>query len=254
MDVQGVRAAYRRYARHYDLYFGRVFHQGRKVAIEQMGIRPGEHVLEVGVGTGLALPEYPKGVRVTGTDLSPHMIERAQSRVDDMDLPDVTLLEMDASAMDFADGSFDHVVAMYVLSVAPEPERMISEMRRVCKPGGRLCIVNHFRSRNPVVGGVERAMAPLSKLLGFRPDFALDEFVARNQLDVIEILPVNLFGYWTLLTAGREPAAEGAASGAAALEQRARRNKKHLRKRRLNRGRTTSETQTGRIMDDHRGP
>lgn len=205
MDVQGVRAAYRRYARHYDLYFGKIFHQGRKIAIEQMGIRPGEHVLEVGVGTGLSLPEYPDGVRVTGIDLSPEMILHAQARVDDLELPDVTLKEMDASAMDFADASFDHVVAMYVLSVAPEPERVISEMRRVCKPGGKLYVVNHFRHSNMLVAGFERAISPLSRLLGFRPDFDLETFVGRNRLDVIDARSVNLFGYWTLLTAHRDP-------------------------------------------------
>ncbi|MCC5887682.1 MAG: methyltransferase domain-containing protein [Gammaproteobacteria bacterium] len=212
MDVQGVRAVYRRYARHYDRYFGKVFHQGRKLAIDQMGILPGQHVLEVGVGTGLSLPEYPQGVRVTGIDLSPEMIEGAQARVDALGLADVALHEMDASAMDFPDASFDHVVAMYVLSVAPEPERVIAEMRRVCKPGGRLYIVNHFRHANLLISGLERAMAPLSQLLGFRPDFALDEFIARNDLDVIEALPVNLFGYWTLLTAAREPADDVMAS------------------------------------------
>jgi len=208
MDVQGVRAVYRRYARHYDLYFGKVFHQGRKLAIEQMGILPGQHVLEVGVGTGLSLPEYPEGVRVTGIDLSPEMIEGATARVEALGIPGVDLHEMDASAMDFPDASFDHVVAMYVLSVAPEPERVIAEMRRVCKPGGRLYIVNHFRHSNLLISGLERAMAPLSRLLGFRPDFALDEFIARNDLDVVETQPVNLFGYWTLLTAAREPAAD----------------------------------------------
>lgn len=207
MDVQGVRDAYRRYARHYDRYFGKIFHQGRKLAIEQMGICAGEHVLEVGVGTGLSLPEYPAGVRVTGIDLSPEMIACASAKVTTLGLSDVVLHEMDASNMDFADNSFDHVVAMYVLSVAPEPERVIAEMRRVCKPGGRLYIVNHFRHSNPLISGCERAMAPLSKLLGFRPDFALDEFVERNDLDVIDTHPVNLFGYWTLLTAAREPAA-----------------------------------------------
>lgn len=208
MDVRSVRNVYRRYARHYDFYFGKVFHQGRKLAIEQMGIEPGQHVLEVGVGTGLSLPEYPSGVRVTGIDLSPEMIEGATARVEALGITDVELQEMDASAMNFPDASFDHVVAMYVLSVAPEPERVIAEMRRVCKPGGRLYIVNHFRHANLLVSGFERAMAPLSRLVGFRPDFALDEFVACNDLDVIEAQPVNLFGYWTLLTAARDPVEE----------------------------------------------
>ena len=205
MDIQGVRDAYRRYARHYDRYFGAIFHPGRKMAIEQMGIRPGDRVLEVGVGTGLSLPEYPEGVRVTGIDVSPEMIEQARSRVDREELPDVTLSEMDAEHMDFADGCFDHVVAMYVLSVAPNPRRVVDEMRRVCAPDGDLFIVNHFRHDNPFIGTAERLLAPLSNLVGFRPDFALDEFVDQTDLDVLETRPVNLFGYWTLLRASREP-------------------------------------------------
>lgn len=205
MDIQGVRDAYRRYARHYDRCFGAVFHQGRKLAIERMGIRSGDHVLEVGVGTGLSLPEYPEGVQVTGIDVSPDMIEVARERVDQLGLDNVTLSEMDAEHMNFADGEFDHVVAMYVLSVAPYPERVVEEMRRVCKPGGDLFIVNHFRHHNPLIGGAEKMLAPLSRLVGFRPDFGLDEFVEQTDLQVLDTHPVNLFGYWTLLRAARTP-------------------------------------------------
>ncbi len=217
MDVQGVRAAYRRYARHYDFYFGRVFHQGRKRAIEQMTIQPGQRILEVGVGTGLSLPEYPKGVQVTGIDLSPEMIAGARARVEEMGLQDMELAEMDASAMTFPDQHFDHVVAMYVLSVAPEPEKVIAEMRRVCRPGGCLYIVNHFRHRNALISGFEKAMSPLSRLLGFRPDFSLEEFVERNQLDVLETSAVNAFGYWTLLKAARDPRSDQQMDPAAAV-------------------------------------
>ncbi len=212
MDTQGVRDAYRRYARHYDLCFGAIFHPGRKLAIEQMGIKPGESVLEVGVGTGLSIPEYPEGVHVTGIDVSTDMIEIAQERVERLELPNVSLMEMDAENMDFGDGQFDHVVAMYVLSVAPYPDRVINEMRRVCSKQGDLFIVNHFRHRNPVISGAEKMIAPLSKLVGFRPDFAMDEFVDQTDLDVIDTKPVNLFGYWTLLRASCEPRSASAAA------------------------------------------
>lgn len=214
MDIRGVRDAYRRYARHYDRYFGAIFHPGRKMAIEQMGIRPGEHVLEVGIGTGLSLPEYPDGVDVTGIDVSPEMIEQAYGRIDGERQGKVKLAEMDAESMDFDDASFDHVVAMYVLSVAPNPRRVVDEMRRVCRPGGNLYIVNHFRHGNPVIGTAERLLAPLSNLVGFRPDFALDEFVSQTDLDVLETKPVNLFGYWTLLRASRAPRSERNAEAA----------------------------------------
>ena len=212
MDTQGVRDAYRRYAKHYDLCFGAIFHPGRKMAIEQMGIQPGDRVLEVGVGTGLSIPEYPEGVHVTGIDVSSEMIGIAQDRVDRLELPNVSLMEMDAENMDFADGQFDHVVAMYVLSVAPYPDRVVDEMRRVCADAGDLFIVNHFRHRNPLLGTLEKMLAPLSNLVGFRPDFALDEFVDQTDLSVIESHPVNLFGYWTLLRASQQPRSAAAAA------------------------------------------
>ena len=96
---------------------------------------------------------------------------------------------------------FDKVVAMYVVSVAPHPARLVSEMRRVCRPGGELFIVNHFQHANPVVGGLERLFAPLSRLMGFHPDFSLEDFLHETGLDVAERIPVNVLGYWTLLRA-----------------------------------------------------
>ena len=108
---------------------------------------------------------------------------------------------MDAENMEFEVSSFDKVVAMYVASVVPDPERLVDEMRRVCKPGGQIFMVNHFHSRNPILGGVERLLAPLSKQLGFHPDFSLDRFLGETGLDAMNIRPVNLFDFSTMVEA-----------------------------------------------------
>jgi phosphatidylethanolamine/phosphatidyl-N-methylethanolamine N-methyltransferase len=202
VDIDVIQKVYRRYAQAYDFYFGAVFQPGRRAVIRKMNCRPGDRILEVGVGTGLSLPLYPPYVRVTGIDVSREMLARARARKLRQQLEHVAELRlMDGENMAFPDDSFDKVVAMYVASVTPQPARLVAEMRRVCKAGGELFIVNHFRNPNPLIGGVERLIAPLSRLLGFRPDFSLEEFIRETGLELIEKMPVNLFGYWTLLRA-----------------------------------------------------
>lgn len=203
MDICAIENAYRRYARVYDLVFGAVFQPGRKAIVERMNCRPGERILEVGVGTGLSLPLYSDDVLVTGIDISRDMLARAQARKarDRMDHI-VQLSVMDAENMAFADNSFDKVVAMHVASVVPNPERLVEEMCRVCKPNGRLIFVNHFHSRNPVLGAFESCLAPLSRHLGFRPDFSLERFMNKTGLTATDIRPVNIFNFYTMVEAG----------------------------------------------------
>jgi phosphatidylethanolamine/phosphatidyl-N-methylethanolamine N-methyltransferase len=202
VELEAIKKAYRRYAKLYDLYFGAVFQPGRKAVVERMKSRPGQRVLEVGVGTGLSLPLYPAGTHVTGIDISPEMLERARARLERENVHrGVELHVMDAERMNFPDDSFDKVVAMYVVSVVPHPRKLVDEMRRVCKPDGEIYIVNHFHSPNPLVGGVESLLAPLSRLVGFHPDFCLETFIRDTKLEVLDKQPVNLFGYWSLLRA-----------------------------------------------------
>ncbi len=201
MDINAIQKSYRRYAGRYDFYFGALFQPGRKAVIDLLDCQPGDHILEVGVGTGLSLPLYPDDTQVTGIDVSPEMLAKARQRCQEMELKQVELYEMDAEAMSFADHSFDKVVAMYVASVVPNPRQLIAEMTRVCRPGGELFIVNHFHSTHPVMSRLEKMVAPLSKLMGFRPDFELEEFVRATGLNVVQRSPVNLWGYWTLLRA-----------------------------------------------------
>ncbi len=199
MDLEAVEKVYRRYAPGYDFYFGAVLQPGRRAVVEGMRCRPEERILEGGVGTGLSLPLYPRTIRLVGIDISPHMLARAHAQKLHRGLDHVELHCMDAERMTFEDDSFDKVVAMYVVSVAPNPKRLLEEMRRVCRPGGDLYIVNHFRCANLAVGMLERLVAPFSSLMGFHPDFSLEDFVERTGLDVAEKIPVNLLGYWTLL-------------------------------------------------------
>jgi phosphatidylethanolamine/phosphatidyl-N-methylethanolamine N-methyltransferase len=202
MELPVIEKVYRRYAKRYDLYFGALFQPGRKAVINRMHCQPGERILEVGVGTGLSLPLYPSGVQVTGIDISEAMLARARARATRDQLEQVAaLLRMDAEHMDFRDDSFDKVVAMYVVSVVPSPAQLVAEMRRVCRPGGELYIVNHFQHAHPLVAGIERLLAPLSRLLGFHPDFPLEKFLQQTGLVVSEQMPVNALGYWTLLRA-----------------------------------------------------
>jgi len=199
MDINAVKNAYRRYAPGYDLYFGAILDHGRRKAVAKMNCKPGDTVLEVGVGTGLSLPLYGSSVRVVGVDVSPEMLERARFLKERYNLRNVvSLMEMDAQEMDFPSDSFDKVAAMYVISVVPDAVRLVKEMRRVCKPGGEIYIVNHFRHSNPLIGAVERCISPLSNMIGFKPDFSLEEFISKTGLEIRDRMPVNFFGYWTM--------------------------------------------------------
>jgi phosphatidylethanolamine/phosphatidyl-N-methylethanolamine N-methyltransferase len=192
MHIEAVKAAYRRYARIYDVVFGAVLQPGRKAVLDAIRLKPGDRVLEVGVGTGISLPLYPRDVRITGIDVSREMLDKARERVARGKLANVeALLEMDAENMAFPDASFDKVVAMYVVSVVPRPAKLLEELHRVCRPDGEVFIVNHFQSENPVMGTLERALGVFSSQIGFDPQVDLRTLVpaARNG----DVRRVNFF-------------------------------------------------------------
>jgi phosphatidylethanolamine/phosphatidyl-N-methylethanolamine N-methyltransferase len=200
MDLQDTLRTYRLFSGSYDVVFGPVFHPGRKEAVRIANDQPNQRILEVGVGTGLSLPYFRKDSRVTGIDVSKEMLAKAERRVAQRKLTHVeALLEMDAEHMSFEDNSFDAVLALYVASVVPNPARFAEEMRRVCRPGGSIVIVNHFTSDNGAMRFIEKRLAPLAGKIGFHADFPLEDFLAAGKLTVREMRPSNLFGYWTLL-------------------------------------------------------
>jgi len=200
MELEDTLRTYRLFSGSYDLLFGPVFHPGRKDAVRIANDRPAQRILEVGVGTGLSLPYFRSDARVTGIDVSAEMLAKARRRVERRKLKQVeALLEMDAEKLTFADGAFDAVLALYVASVVPNPARFAAEMRRVCRPGGTIVIVNHFTSDNPVMRFIEKRLAPLAGKIGFHADFPLTSFLAASGLTVRETRPSNMFGYWKLL-------------------------------------------------------
>ena len=199
LDADAVRAAYRRWASVYDLAFGAVSEPGRRRAVQAANALPGSRVLEVGVGTGLALPHY-RGKRITGVDLSAEMLARARKRVREDRLGHVeALLEVDAERTPFADREFDVAVAMFVASVVPHPRALLAEMRRVVRPGGHLLFVNHFAAERGPRWWVERALAPLSRKLGWHPDFARDALLPLDIQAGAQFASVAPLGLFTLV-------------------------------------------------------
>ena len=195
-----VTRVYEKLASVYDLIFGPTLHPGRLVARDRMGIRTGDHILEVGVGTGINTSLYPRDCHVTGIDLSSPMLDKARERVARERLRDVRLFEMDAANLTFADETFDIVYAPYLVSVVPDPVQVAREMRRVCKPGGKIIILNHFRSASPILSHIERTISPFTVHIGFKSDLDLPAFLAQAELQPDSIEKVNFPRIWSLVT------------------------------------------------------
>ncbi len=200
LDAEAVRAAYRRWAGIYDAVFGGIFLRARRRAVALVNQLPGRDVLEVGVGTGLALPHYLPTKRVTGIDLSTEMLAQAHKRVANRDITNVVALrEMDAEATDFPDASFDIAVAMFVASVVPHPRALLAEMRRIVRPGGNILFISHFAAEKGPQWWIERALAPASRAIGWHPDFAVEALFAPEDMPLVTMTPVPPFGIFRLI-------------------------------------------------------
>lgn len=204
MKIEAVQASYTRWAPVYDNTFGAVTNVGRRRTVDYINTRPG-NVLEVGVGTGLSLSSYKPGMQVTGIDFSKEMLQKAVAKVDEMKLRHVKeLRQMDARSLDFPDNHFDTVTAMHVLSVVPEPERVIAEMARVCKPGGEVVISNHFARKKGALAMLERFFAPLENLLGWHSDFEIEKVLQEKALTLQTQKAWPPFGMMTFLILKKE--------------------------------------------------
>lgn len=207
LDRKAVLAVYRWYAPMYDLLFGRLLEAGRVALAGAVPVGT-QRLLEVGVGTGLALPRYPHAAQLVGVDLSLEMLARARRRVQDTGLHSerraAHLLRADAEQLPFADASFDCVTLPYVLSVTPNPERLLAELRRVCCAGGRILILNHFSGAG-VWGGAERLLAGMAHRVGFDSQIS-STILEHSDWTLRELRSVNLFGLSKLAVLANEAA------------------------------------------------
>jgi phosphatidylethanolamine/phosphatidyl-N-methylethanolamine N-methyltransferase len=202
LDNMHVKKSYARWAPVYDLVWGLVLRPGRKAAAAAAN-RPGGHVLDVGVGTGLELPMFDRRTRLTGIDLSEPMLRRAQRRVRAKALGNVEgLLVMDAAHLAFPDAHFDAVVAPYVLTVVPEPHACLDELVRVVKRGGEIILVNHVASGQGPMAWIDSALAKYSAELGWQPEFGwsiLGDWIdSTPSVRLVERRKLPPFGLFTL--------------------------------------------------------
>ncbi len=207
LDAATITKAYARWAPVYDLVFGAVFEKGRRASIEAAE-RIGGRVLEVGVGTGISLPDYSRNTRLVGIDISEPMLRKAQGRKRELQLDNVEALSvMDVGHLGFPDESFDAVVAQYVITAVPDPDAALDEFARVLKPGGEIILVNHISAESGLRRTFELQFAPVARRLGWRPEFEwarLQAWVDRNpNIRVIERKPMPPLGHFSMMRFGK---------------------------------------------------
>ena len=207
LDTATITKAYARWAPVYDLVFGKVFDQGRRSSIEAAE-RIGGRVLEVGVGTGISLPDYSRNTRLVGIDISEPMLRKAQIRKRELKLDNVEALSvMDVGHLGFPDASFDVVVAQYVITAVPDPDAALDEFARVLKPGGEIILVNHISAESGIRRAFELQFAPIARRLGWRPEFEwarLQAWIDRNpNMRVIERKPMPPLGHFSMMRFGK---------------------------------------------------
>jgi phosphatidylethanolamine/phosphatidyl-N-methylethanolamine N-methyltransferase len=196
-----VERIYEGFAPFYNLVFGKLlFMEGREASIELLEIKSGQKVLEVGVGTGLTLPLYPHNCSVVGVDLSPNMLKEAELLIKKKKLKNCTVRVMNATNLEFPDNTFDRVLGNLFISATSFPKESLLEMKRVCKPGGIIVLMNHFKSEHKVLAAMETAFNPLAKNLGFKSNLEMQPLLDEVGLKPKALQKVNMFNMWTAVS------------------------------------------------------
>jgi len=191
---------YRLFAPVYDRVFGQSLHHGRTAAVEALECKPGDRILELCIGSGLSLGLYPNDVTLVGADLSRDMLLLAARRLRRSRAEGARfLVQMDAERLAFADGSFDKAIVLFGVAGLPDAVRAMQELRRVCRPGARIVIASRFRSGPAWLRVFDLLLAPLYRLIAYRSDLDPTALLAKSGLELIDMRPVNLLGYSSVL-------------------------------------------------------
>ncbi len=184
---------------YYDRTFGHLVRSRQTRAVQQLRARPGDRILDIGVGTGMLLPLYPRDVTVVGMDLSGGMLAKAAKKRQELGLDHCHLVRSDAMLPPFADASFDHVVITHTISVVSRPDRLIQWASRLLKPRGRIILLNHFQSAHPVVAWFEKVLNPLFVKIGWRSDLSLEDVLRGGDLRVDYRFKMRLLDLWQIV-------------------------------------------------------
>jgi phosphatidylethanolamine/phosphatidyl-N-methylethanolamine N-methyltransferase len=189
----GVAKIYRRMAAIYDMLFGSLLNNGRFKLARALQLAPNQRIAELGIGSGLMLPLYPRDAQVVGVDISPEMLERARAKSAALGMRQVQLYLADAENTSLPAAQFDHVLLTYIYTVTPHPPALLQEAMRLCKPGGSVWILGYFSDMGPW-RNFNWLVGPIAKAVGFQAHFPYAKHVAAHGVPVVQVLPANLFG------------------------------------------------------------
>jgi phosphatidylethanolamine/phosphatidyl-N-methylethanolamine N-methyltransferase len=201
MEREEIRRIYGRYAAVYDMIFALSFFPRIRLGLEKIGIKKGDRIIEIGVGTGLSLPLYPASCEVVGIDITRKMLQKAKEKKERHGYRNVALFEMDAENISFADDSFDHAVVPFVVSVVPDPVRMMSEVKRITKKGGKIIVINHFSSRNVLLAKLEKLFSPVFLRLGWKAAVPMDLLANHCNLCILDVSKKYRLDPWFIVHA-----------------------------------------------------